>query len=149
MTVLVAVDFSPVTERTLDAVRRCSKAGGLRIVVLHVTEPDPAFVGWDAGPPEVRDQIASSLRREKHQVEEIAAALRAEGLDAIGLAVQGPTVATILSEASRVGADLVAVGSHGHGAAYDLTVGSTSAGVIRAATVPVLVAPDRAGVHGR
>jgi hypothetical protein len=61
-------------------------------VVLHVAEPDPAFAGWDAGPDTVRDQITSALQREKHQVEEIAAAQRADGIDAIGLAVQGPTV---------------------------------------------------------
>jgi nucleotide-binding universal stress UspA family protein len=143
MTVLLAVDFSPVTDRTIAAVRRSGAGAGTRVVVLHVSEPDPDFVGWEAGPDVVRDQVATSLRREKHQVEEIAAALRAEGLDAIGLAVQGPIVATILAEAARVGADLIAIGSHGHGAAYDLTVGSISAGVIRAATVPVLVAPHR------
>lgn len=45
---------------------------------------------------------------------------------------------TILAEADRVGADLVAVGSHGHGAAYDLAIGSISAGVIRASSKPVL-----------
>lgn len=139
MTVLVAVDFSPVTGRTLAAVRRCCPAAGLQIVVLHVAEPDPAFVGWDAGPEVVRDQVASQLRREKHQVEELAAALRAEGIEATGLAVQGAIVSTILSEADRVGADLIAVGSHGHGAAYDLAVGSISAGVIRQSSRPVLV----------
>lgn len=143
MTVLVAVDFSSITERTLAAVRRCCAAESLRIVVLHVAEPDPSFVGWDAGPGVVRDQVAAGFRRERHQVEEIAAALRAEGLDAIGLTVQGPTVETILAEASRVGADLVAVGSHGHGAAFDLAVGSISTGVIRASSLPVLVATNR------
>jgi nucleotide-binding universal stress UspA family protein len=33
------------------------------------------------------------------------------------------------------------VGSHGHGAAYDLLVGSISAGIIRKAEVPVVVVP--------
>ncbi len=143
MTVLVAVDFSAVTEHTLAAVRRCCAAESLRIVVLHVAEPDPAFVGWDTGPDVVRDQVAAGFRRDKHQVEELAAALRADGLEAIGLSVQGPIVDTIVGEASRVGADLIAVGSHGHGAAYDLTVGSISSGVIRHSSVPVLVATSR------
>ncbi len=144
MTVLVAVDFSPVTQATLAAVRRAWPADQLTIVVLHVAEPDPAFVGWDTGPEAVRDQVASKLRREKQQVEALAAGLRQDGIDAIGLAVQGPIVQTILSEAARVRADLIAIGSHGHGAAYDLAVGSISAGVIRAATLPVLVTPDSA-----
>lgn len=143
MTILVAVDFSAVTERTLAAVRRCCAGGSPRIVVLHVAEPDPDFVGWEAGPDVVRDQVAAGFRRQKQQVEELAAALRADGIEAVGLNVQGPTVKTILAEASRVEADLIAVGSHGHGAAYDLAVGSISAGVIRGASVPVLVATSR------
>jgi nucleotide-binding universal stress UspA family protein len=76
-------------------------------------------------------------------VETLAATLREEGLDAIGLVVQGPTVATILDEAVRIGAELLVVGGHGRGAAYDLVVGSVSAGVIRKATVPVLVVPEK------
>ena len=54
-----------------------------------------------------------------------------------------PSRRGVVAEASRVGADLIAVGSHGHGAAYDLTVGSISAGVIRRSSVPVLVATSR------
>lgn len=140
MRVLVAVDFSPVSDQTIAAVRRVCAANQLSVVLLHVTEPDPSFVGWDAGPEVVRDQVASGFRREKQQVEQLAAALREDGIDALGLAVQGPTVATILAEAARIGADLIAVGSHGHGATYDLAVGSISAGVIRASSIPVLVA---------
>lgn len=140
MTVLVAVDFSPVTERTLEAVRRCCPAEGLSIVVLHVTEPEPSFVGWETGPDVVRDQVALSMRREKQQVEQVAASLRSDGVDAVGLAIQGATVETIVAEAARVGAELIAVGSHGHGATYDLAIGSISAGVIRRSPLPVLVA---------
>jgi nucleotide-binding universal stress UspA family protein len=140
MTVLVAVDFSSVTGPTLAAVRTCAARADLKVVVLHVAEPDPAFVGWDAGPQVVRDQVAEGFHREKQQVEDLAATLRADGIDAVGLIVQGPIVETILAEATRLGAEMVAVGSHGHGAAYDLTIGSISAGVIRGSAVPVLVA---------
>jgi len=143
MTVLVAVDFSPVTQATLDAVRTCLPHGSLRVVVLHVAEPDPGFVGWEAGPDVVRDQVAATFRRERHQVEEIAASLRAEGIDAIGLSIQGPIVASIIAEAGRLEADMIAVGSHGHGATYDLAIGSISAGVIRASPIPVLVATSK------
>lgn len=143
MTILVAVDFSEVTVRMIEAVRRIPRRGGTRFVVLHVAEPDPEFVGWEAGPGVVRKQVANEFRRERQDVEALAATLRGEGLDAIGLVVQGPTVATILDEADRIGAELLVVGGHGRGAAYDLVVGSVSAGVIRKAKVPVLVVPDK------
>ena len=143
MTVLVAVDFSDVTRRMLDAVLRIPAREGRKVVVLHVAEPDPEFVGWEAGPGVVRKAVAMEFRRERHSIEEIASELREGGFDAVGLVVQGPTVVKILEEAERSGAGLIVVGSHGRGAAYDLAVGSVSAGVIRKAKVPVLVVPDR------
>ena len=53
----------------------------------------------------------------------------------------GPVVACILDKATKYGAGLVVVGSHGHGALYNLLVGSVAEGVIRHSTVPVVVVP--------
>ena len=143
MTILIAVDMSAASTRAVDVVQRLFGAPGLRVIVLHVAEPDPAFVGWDAGPEVVRDQVAQEIHRERHQVEAMAAALRDQGIDAIGRTLQGAIVETILSEAERAGADLVVAGSHGHGAAFDLAIGSISNALIRKSTRPVLVIPSR------
>ena len=143
MTILVAVDFSGVTGKMLDAVLRILRVDTLEVFIVHAAEPDPDFVGWEAGPGVVRDQIAAQFHRERQEVEAMAERLRREGIDATGLVVQGPTVATILDEVERRGAELLVIGSHGHGAAYDLAVGSISSGVIRKSPVPVLVIPDR------
>lgn len=142
MSLLVAVDFSAVTERQVAAVERLATAGRA-IHVLHVAEPDPDFVGFEGGPDTVRDQIAAEFRQEHQEVQALAARLRDAGFDATGLLVQGPTVATILEQAERLAAHAIVVGSHGHGALFDLVVGSVSAGVIRKARVPVLVVPSR------
>lgn len=144
MSILVAVDFSPVTERQIAAVERLASPGR-RIYVLHVAEPDPDFVGFEGGPDEVRDQIASEFREEHRKVESLARALEGKGFDATGLLVQGPTARTILTQAGRLGADVIVVGSHGHGALFDLLAGSVSAAVIRKADRPVLVVPAREG----
>lgn len=143
MTIVVAVDLSPVSAQTLDVVRRMFARDALRVYVVHVAEPDPAFVGWDVGPDVVRDQMAQQFRRERQEVEQLAGSLRDAGIDATGLTIQGPTVDAVIAEAAKLGADLLAVGSHGHGAAYDLAVGSVSAGIIRKAQTPVLVVPAR------
>jgi nucleotide-binding universal stress UspA family protein len=61
------------------------------------------------------------------------------------LLVKGATVEVILGEADRLGADLVVVGSHGHGAVHRFLVGSTADALVRQSEVPVLVVP----VHDR
>lgn len=142
MSLLVAVDFSGVTERQITAVERLA-APGRKIHVLHVAEPDPDFVGFEGGPGAVREQIAAEFRLERRQVQDLAARLREAGFDGTGLLVQGPTVDTILEQAERLEAHAIVVGSHGHGALFDLVVGSVSAGVIRKSRVPVLVVPAR------
>jgi nucleotide-binding universal stress UspA family protein len=52
-------------------------------------------------------------------------------------------VETTLKEAESLKAELIVLGSHGHGAVYDVLVGSYSAGIIRRSKLPVLVVPIR------
>ena len=139
---LVALDFSAVAGAQLDVVRKMATPRHV-IHLLHVAEPDPSFIGMEAGPAEVRDQVAREFRQERKQLHAMAEALREAGLEVRLLLVQGPTIQTILAEAERGGAGMIVVGSHGHGKLFDLVVGSVSAGVIRQATVPVLVVPSR------
>ncbi len=143
MNVVVAVDFSEVTRRILEVVQGVSEGRAMRLFLIHVAEPDPAFVGWEAGPDVVRKQVATEFRREHRDVEALARKLRDAGRDVTALCVQGPTVDTILAEAEQLQADLIVVGSHGHGATHDLLVGSVSSGVIRESRVPVLGVPAR------
>lgn len=139
---LVALDFSSVAAGQV-AVMRQLVAPGQVIHLLHVAEPDPSFIGMEAGPDAVRDQVAREFRREHDQLLAMAAVLREAGHEVHALLIQGPTIATILAEADRVAAGMIVVGSHGHGKLFDLVVGSVSAGVIRKARVPVLVVPSR------
>ena len=53
----------------------------------------------------------------------------------------GAVVEEILNEADGVNADLIVVGTHGHGAMYNLLVGSVTKGVLRRSTRPVLLVP--------
>jgi len=140
--ILISVDMSTTSARAVDTVRRLFPHQGLRVVVLHVAEPDPSFVGWEAGPEVVRDQLADLYRHARREVEAMAASLSDDGIDATGLTIQGAIVDTVLAEAARIEADLIVVGSHGHGAAFNLVIGSVSSGIIKKTAVPVLVVPD-------
>jgi nucleotide-binding universal stress UspA family protein len=142
MNIIVAVDFSEVTRSIVELVGRMSPQMASHVYLLHAAEPDPDFVGWAAGPAVVRDQMAAEFHREHRELEDLAEGLRSSGLEVTALLIQGPTVRTILQEVDKLGGHLLVVGSHGHGAAYDLLVGSISAEVIRRSKIPVLVVPS-------
>jgi nucleotide-binding universal stress UspA family protein len=141
MHVLVTIDFSAMTSRVVATAARVGALGGVRLHLLHVVPPDPDFVGYEVGPATVRSQVAKEFRAQREQLERLAAELRDRGCDAASHVAQGPTVATVLAEARRLEAAFIVVGSHGHGAVYDLLIGSISEGIVRSATRPVLVVP--------
>ena len=143
MIILVAVDLSPASKKVVAAAGDVADLTGASVYVLHAAEPEPDFVGYDAGPEVVRTQVAEELRREHREVQALAKSLRDKGLDATALLVRGPTVETTLKEANSLDAGLIVVGTHGHGAVYDVLIGSYSAGIIRRSKLPVLVVPIR------
>ena len=143
MKILAPIDFSPVTVKVMETIRGLPAIDLAKVYLVHVAEPDPDFIGYEAGPDTVRDQVAGGMRADHRTLGELADALAERGIDATPLQVQGPTVETVMNEVDKLGIDLLVVGSHGHGATYDLLVGSISAGIIRASKVPVLVVPAK------
>lgn len=61
----------------------------------------------------------------------------------------GIPVAAIIAKAISTRATYIVMGSHGHGAMYDLLVGSTTHGVLKKAPCPVLIVPSQPAVKGR
>lgn len=140
---LVPVDFSESTERVVETAASLALAFGAAMRLVHVAAPDPDFVGYDAGPQAVRDQVAAGLRSEHRALQGLADGLRARGVEAKALLLRGPTVETILSEAGRVGSDVIVLGSHGRGRIARALLGSVSEGVLRGASCPVMIVPTR------
>ena len=143
MKILATVDLSSASAAVVKAAGRVAEQSRAEVILLHVAEPDPDFVGYDTGPDEVRDQVAAELRAEHRAIQALAEQLREQGIAATGLLVPGPTVETTLQQAEKLAVELIVVGSHGRSALYDVLVGSYSAGVLRGSKVPVLVVPTR------
>lgn len=144
-TILAALDFSDVTDSLLQMARDMAQAHQAALYLLHVEPPDPDFVGYEPGPQHVRDGVAQEAVRHFKNENTLRDELRAAGVDAHSLVVQGPTVEKILAEAVQLHADLIIVGSHGHGALYHVVMGSVGHGVLKDAKCPVLVVPSRPG----
>ncbi|CAM2010858.1 universal stress protein [Acanthopleuribacter pedis] len=141
--ILVALDFSDVSDRVVAEAGKLGKAFGDKLWLIHVAAPDPDFVGYEAGPQHVRDNRAHELREEHRRLQAWAEGLRAQGLEATALLVQGPTVSTLLETIKKHDIEYVVMGTHGHGKLYKLLMGNVSEGVIREAHVPVLLVPTQ------
>jgi nucleotide-binding universal stress UspA family protein len=100
---------------------------------------DAALVGDDVEPLD----LPANRQPQKRQREQLAERLRACGHQVETRLEMGSTVDTILESITDMEVDLVIMGSHGHGALYDLVIGSVSEEVIRRSSVPVLIVPTR------
>lgn len=140
-TILVPVDFSDVSSRVVETARQLAGAFCSRIVLLHVAEPEPDFVGFEPGPITVRQSVAKDFKVEHHKLEDLKAAAAQGGGEVQALHIQGPSVEKILHEAGEQQASWIVMGSHGHGALYELLVGSVTHGVMKGAKCPVVVVP--------
>ncbi|GAB4537824.1 MAG: universal stress protein [Pleurocapsa sp.] len=141
--ILAAIDFSDITSAVVDKAAEIAKCFTSKLWLIHIAAPDPDFVGYGTGPPSKRDWRAKTLREEHRYIQEKALELEQSGIDVTPLLIQGATVETILQEATKLNADMIVIGSHGHGALHKALVGSVSEGVIRKASCPVLIVPAK------
>jgi nucleotide-binding universal stress UspA family protein len=158
--ILVPVDFSPATEGTLAHAREMARALGAELHLLHVREVAavPVFpaatIGYPGiGMPEMGmagglsvgapSYLSADLPNDKERspLEKIQAELARTGMSAIAHEREGSVVDEILKTAQEISADLIVMGSHGHGPVYNLLVGSVTEGVLKAGLRPVLLVP--------
>jgi nucleotide-binding universal stress UspA family protein len=141
--ILAAIDFSDITPTVIDKAAEIANCFACKLWIIHIAAPDPDFVGYGTGPQCERDWKAKTLRKEHRYIQDKALELEQNGIDVTPLLVQGATVETILQEATKLKADMIVLGSHGHGAVYRTLVGSVSEGLIHKASCPVLIVPAK------
>lgn len=147
-TLLTAVDLSPITPEVIERAGALASSLGAKMVLLHVTEPVAAYVPVGAAmdvitaPMPVEPPDLSAL---KSRLEELAAPVRAKGVCVETVAAVSLPAEEILEQAGKTGADMLVLGSHGHGALYHLFSGSVVTEVLGKSSLPVTVIP----VHGK
>jgi nucleotide-binding universal stress UspA family protein/predicted GNAT family acetyltransferase len=137
--VLLPVDFSPYTTRTVQCIAEVPGIGDL--LLLHVLEPGP-----DLSTPYGQHAIETRFRKSLGRLEELKAGIGAPGMQVRVLVHErfhDDVAETILSVAEREKVDLIALGAKGR-TLRSLVLGSVSAAVLRNAKTGVLVVHDRA-----
>ena len=141
MKILVCVDLSDSTEEILKKIEELCQPLNAKVWLLHNAMPEPDTLEFKVDPIEARESLAKKFHQQHRRIQEFAERFRKSGVDATALLVHGKTVDTILTGAADLDVDVIVVGSHGHGAMYQLLVGSISEGVLHGSSKPVLVIP--------
>ena len=143
MRVIVAIDGSVAAGLAVDLVAHVAWPSGTKILVAEAVETGAALFGgpWPALAMVQADTLEAELRAEAGRtVSEARGRLARPGLNVEGAVLHGRPATAIVERARRMGADLIVVGSRGHGTIESMVLGSVSAEVIDHATSPVLVA---------
>jgi len=117
-----------------------AKKFGAKLVLLnafHVEIPTTPFLM--AGGPVVPPGFYDSLREHATQgVEELTKQAKGWGVEASGIAVNGPAAITIVEQAEKLSADLIVMGTRGNSGLKHLLLGSVAERVLQSAPCPVL-----------
>lgn len=138
--IVVAVDFSELTPLVVERAARLAADASAGITLVHVGPPEPDFLGQQLYRKVVGEDVPEHLQDSHQELRVLEARLRADGIEADSILVQGKAIESILEEARRIDAEMIVIGSHKSGGLYRL-LGSTSEGVLRGARCPVLVVP--------
>ena len=158
--ILVPVDFSPAMKGVLDLAGEMARAFNAELHLVHVREiaavpvfpaatigypgigmPEMGMAGGlpvggaGGGPPDPPNGIR------KNQLDALREELTRSGLHTFAHERDGTVVEEVLQTATDISADLIVMGSHGHGSVYNLLVGSVTEGILKAGRRPVLLVP--------
>ncbi|MBI6920801.1 universal stress protein [Pseudomonas monteilii] len=138
-TVLVPVDFSPVSLRAIELARRIAPQA--EIILLHVYEaPFESSVRFAHIDHDTLTHYRNVIR--KDAVTQLAALSKAAGMpDARQIVVHGDPGWRIAEQEQELECDLIVVGKQGTSALEELLVGSVTKHVLNESQCDVLVAP--------
>jgi len=139
--ILVAIDFNDSVGDLLGYAEGLALKFEAKIWVVHVAEPNPDFVGYEAGPQYIRDLKAEDFKEEHRKLQTISTAFVGEDVECEALLIQGSTVETLLEEANKLNADLIILGTHKHSFFYNLFSESVSLEIFKQANIPVMAIP--------
>jgi len=157
MNILVALDLSTASQEILRFVKTLTSDLSAKIWLFYVTEPSSGMVAYKGSlkndpsddrldPDYARDQIAKKIHDEHMLLQDEAKKLENAQVTVTARVVEGSPTEILLHESEKLAIDMIVVGSHGHGAIYNMLIGSVSESILQQSICPVLVVPthDRA-----
>ena len=148
--VLVALDGSPFTERSLPLACALARVAGARgaVELVHVHATGVHAPNAPALDPAWENERAAEMRADLDALARRASREMAVRVTAVTL--RGRVAESIVAHAADIGADLIVMTTHARSGVARALLGSVAEQVLRTASVPVLLVPpaDRAADVG-
>jgi nucleotide-binding universal stress UspA family protein len=143
-TIITALDFSDATKDVLAAAMLMAKLQDATLHIIHVLEPEPTYTAYGMTPeefPAIQVFQNESQRRAEARLNDAVTTAKRLLKDVRAELIVGSPLHSIIDYAETQKADLVVIGTHGHGAVAALLIGSVAEGLVRKAICPTLVIP--------
>lgn len=124
----------------IDAAVETARAFGAHLHVIHVLEPEPAYTAYGFTPdefPAMHLFQEEARKRATKRLEELASPISGVSVKLI----EGSPLQGVLDYVQTAKADLVVLGTHGHGVVASFLLGSVAEGMVRKAVIPTMVVP--------
>ncbi|MXV38478.1 universal stress protein [Flavobacteriaceae bacterium Ap0902] len=141
--ILVPVDLSSFSNEVINHAIALAQDLNGKLTLLHVVSLDIGFIIGDMGYHYLPELEETTLHEDAKALKQLELKVREMGVEVASLVKQGIPVDTILEEAETMQADLIAIGSKGHGTLYEAFVGSVCRDVIKNAEIPIYVIPHQ------
>lgn len=143
--ILIAVDGSPSSTEALEFALDLAREEEAEAIVVHVIPPFGSVMagGYVVPAAALTHEITDDDRAPLEAAVNLAAA---KGLPITTELLRGSTAKEIVAYADEKDADLIVIGSRGHGALTTTLLGSISLGVLRHTTRPVLIVRGHAAL---
>lgn len=144
--ILVAIETnnSKLTSRMISEATKFALAFDSKCWLIQIVAPDPDFVGFEVGPQYIRDLTAEQLKASHRALQEQTNILKAMGVNAEGLTIQGPTEEMIRKEVDKLAIDLLILGNKNHGLLHSIFIGSITDDLIKEVHIPIYLVPEEA-----
>jgi len=142
--IVTALDFSDASEAVLNAAISHAKSQQATLHIVHVLEPEPSYTAYGMTPeefPTIQIFQQESQKRAEAKLNQAFHAAQLELADVRTELMIGSPLYAIIDYVHKINADLVIIGTHGHGAVAALLIGSVAEGLVRKAVCPTLVIP--------
>ncbi|TAG10664.1 MAG: universal stress protein [Verrucomicrobia bacterium] len=144
-TIIAAIDFSNATHGVTEMASSLARAFQAKLLLFHVIDAEPSYAAYGFSPQEFPAMHAlqeEARVRATQKMQHVAKSIEENSSAPVEWHLaEGSPLDCLLAQAELCSADLVVLGSHGHGVIASILLGSVAEGMVRRSKYPVLIVP--------